>query len=85
MWAFGHADHPGAIAQAEVLTQHIEAATLQRVGGRHGQGLAAGLRDAVVSPCVMLSCRPCQVWPTRPRVTVTLEVKSGPPTEAMNG
>eukprot|EP00964_Phaeocystis_antarctica_P061652 scaffold36853_cov66-Phaeocystis_antarctica.AAC.1 len=44
-----HADRPVAVAQAEVLAHHIEAAALQRVGGRHGQGLAAGLRDGGVA------------------------------------
>ena len=39
----------------------------------------------VVSPCVMLSCTPCQVLPTRPWVTLTLDVTSGPPAEATNG
>ena len=44
-----HADRPVAVAQAEVLAHHIEAAALQRVGGRHGQGLAAGLRDGGIA------------------------------------
>ena len=65
----GHADLPGAVAQAEALAQHIEAATLQRVGGRHGQRLAVGLRDGGVTL----------------RDAELQDVTSGPPTEATNG
>mmetsp|Transcript_13117 Transcript_13117/g.32752 ORF Transcript_13117/g.32752 Transcript_13117/m.32752 type:complete len:310 (+) Transcript_13117:129-1058(+) len=45
----GHLDRPVAVAQAEVLAQRVEAAALQRVGGGHGQRLAAGLRDGGVA------------------------------------
>eukprot|EP00964_Phaeocystis_antarctica_P044852 scaffold25788_cov86-Phaeocystis_antarctica.AAC.1 len=43
------ADRPDPVAQAEVLAHHIEAVTFQRVGGRHGQGLASGLRDGGIA------------------------------------